>query len=100
METAKEQKHFRSVELTKIIFVWQIALTPALSHPMGEGEQLNPSSATGRCLSLEPSSGFPSPIRWERVRVRVRRVPTQLPVFNSTTSCGAASRCPAGLTRM
>ena len=45
-----------------------LALTPALSHRMGEGEP------------------FPSPIRWERVRVRVHPAPAD----------SAAARRPRG----
>jgi hypothetical protein len=53
------------------------ALTPALSHPMGEGESLadfldyRASEFAGRLFAKKKTAiAVPSPIGWERVRVR------------------------------
>src|ERR1043166_8005109 len=55
-----------------------ITLAPALSHPMGEGESFDISLKNETVSFSEPLSkikersiAVPSPIGWERVRVRV-----------------------------
>jgi hypothetical protein len=49
----------------------QCTLTPALSHPMGEGERLNASILIGDVPLYDDGELFPSPVGRERARVRV-----------------------------
>jgi hypothetical protein len=49
----------------------QKALTPALSHPMGEGELVDALVANNGAVIFKALAPVPSPIGWERVRVRV-----------------------------
>ena len=47
----------------------ETTLTPTLSHPMGEGDRIIASKKDGASSSMAHFR-VPSPIGWERVRVR------------------------------
>src|SRR6476660_9898222 len=50
-----------------------LALTPALSHPMGEGDLATRFLQTSASRTFRAIVLVPSPIGWERARVRVIR---------------------------
>jgi len=63
-------------------------LTPALSHPMGEGELKDAAEYAGDLRFVEADSlAVPSPIGWERVRVRALS-----DLFNRATAMSARTQ--------